>query len=292
MMEDQPVYGAKYATFNLLRGVRSHGGMLTVMAEPDTASRWFDMLLNKSGTTGSDPYTHVYGLNATDPNSYTLDLSFGSQVVRYIGVQASRITPTFQENKMQFEIELSALASFHGREILTISTTTVNLKTDYDANAPAGLVVGDLVSVVKIDGSSRLDTVIDSITDGDTVVLGASAASFAAGDMLVLRPATPSLSLKTPFVWPRTQFYFSDTAANALTASATVSNQTRLEVGSEFSIEHSFEDVEGSKRSGAFDPASLIRTVGRGTLKIKKFFDTADEFKYWNAVTKRSCIMR
>lgn len=293
LMTDMPVYGNKFDNFASLPGQRSHGGSITVMAEPDTAARWWDMLLTKGTTTGANPYTHPFTLASTDPNPYTLDVSYGSQVIRFIGVSASNITPTWQEDKMQYEIELSALSSFNGREVLSIVTTTVNLvSTNNDTTPTAGLVAGDLVSVVKIDGSTRLDTTIASITNGTTVVLGATAAAYAAGDMLVLRPATPSLSTKTPFLWSRTQLFFSDTAANALTASATVGNQTRVEKGSEFSVNHSFEDGEGSKRSGSFDPASLVRTTGGAALKIKKFFDTADEFKYWNALTKRACVIR
>jgi len=37
-MEDQPVAGNRFATFQHLRATRSHGGQITVMAEPNTGS--------------------------------------------------------------------------------------------------------------------------------------------------------------------------------------------------------------------------------------------------------------
>ena len=294
IMEDTPVYGNRFKKFQHLRGSRSHGGNIVVMAEPDTAGYWLDMLLNKSATSGSDPYTHTFGLsNTTNPNSYTLDVSFGSQVVRFFGVQASNFNIAWEDEKMQFEIDVSALGSFYGREILSISGTTVNLKPDYNTDATKGLVASDLVSIVDPDGAvTTLNTTIASITDVDTVEVGASAAAFAVGDMLVLRPATPSLSLKTPFLWGKTQFFFAADDAAAMTASATASNQTRLEPGTELSLMWEFEDDQGSKRSGAFDPASLIRTIGDYAFKLKKFFDTPEDIKAWNALTKKALVMR
>lgn len=286
MIEDNPVYGNKFKDLLLLRGVRSHGGSLTVMAEPDTAGYWFDMLLTKTGTTGSDPYTHTFALsNATNPNFYTLDISYGSQVVRFVGVGASRITPTYKDDEMQFEIDVSALSSFYGREIASVSTNTLTLKTDYDPSPTTGLVVNDLVRIRKADGSV-VDTTVSSLT-ATTVTVASAGSGVANGDMIVLRPATPSLSIKTPFLWPRTEFRFGADASTALSAS-----QTRLEKGTEFVVIHSFEDDNGAMRSGGFDPAALIRTTGDVTFKIKKFFDTADDIKEWNSISKKAVVMR
>lgn len=287
LISDEPVYGNKFKRFQALPGVRSHGGSLTVMAEPNTAGHWLNMLATRTATAGSNPYTHTYGTSTTDPVSYTMDISYVSQVVRFAGVEASKITFGWDGEKMIFDVDVSALKSFSGREILSISTTTVNLTTDYDTNATAGLVAGDLVSVVKADGSSSLSTTISSITDQDTVVLAASAASFAAGDMLVLRPATPALTLLTPFLWAKTQFCFGATASAALSAT-----HTPLEPGSEITLMHDFEEKDGSKRSGSFDPASLNRTTYDIEFKAKKYFDTSADIKAWNAKTKQACVMR
>lgn len=290
LMEDTPIYGNRFKKFQHLRGSRSHGGNITVMAEPNTIGYWLDMLLNKSATSGSNPYTHTFGLsNTTLPNSYTLDISLGSQVVRFWGVQASNINFAWEDQKMQLEIDVSALGSFYGREIASVSTNDITLKTDYDPNPTKGLVASDLVQIQKADGSV-VNTTVSSVTA--TVVTVASAGSgVAAGDMIVLRPASPSLSVLTPFLWGKTHFFFSDTAANAVTASSDTANQTRLEPGTELALMWEFEDNEGSKRSGGFDPASLIRTVGDYSFKVKKYFDKAGDIQNWNALEKQALHM-
>jgi hypothetical protein len=291
IMEDTPVYGNRFKNYQHLKGSRSHGGTITVMAEPDTAGYWLDMLLYKSGTSGSNPYTHSFGLNNDImPNSYTLDIALGGQVVRFMGVQASRLKIGWEDEKMQFEIDVAGLASFYGREIASVSTNAITLKTDYDADPAAGLVVSDLVQIQKADGSV-VNTTVSTIV-GTVVTVASAGSGVAAGDMLVLRPQTQSLSLKTPFLWGKTQFFFAADAATALTNSATASNQTRLESGTEVELMYDFESDEGSKRSGGFDPASLIRTVGDYAFKLKKFFDTAADIKTWNALTKKALVMR
>jgi hypothetical protein len=293
LMTDTPADGNKFKTLQTLQAVRSHGGSVTVMAEPNTAARWFDMLSTKGTTTGAGPYTHPFAASlTTDPNYYTLDLLVGGQSIRYWGVQASKIVVGWQGEKMQLQVDLSALGSFYGREIASIVTTTVTLKTDYDPNVTQGLVANDLVTVIKADGSSRLDTTIASITNGTTVVLGASAAAFAAGDMLVLRMPTPALSLLTPFIWGKTQFFFAQDSATALTNSATSTNQTRLESGTTFELMHEFNSNNGEARSGGFDPASLIRKQYDATFKAKQFLDIPIGIRNWNSIAKQAMLMR
>lgn len=288
LITDTPVYGNKFGLFQNLQGLRSHGGSLTVMAEPNTAAYWHDMLATRTATAGSGPYTHTFGAsNTADPNSYTLDVSYGSQVVRWFGVEASKMTYAWDNQRMQLQLDVSGLGSFPGAEISAVSTTTLTLKTDRDPSPSTGLVANDLVYVVKADGSSRLSTTIASITNGTTVVLGTSAAAYAAGDMLVLRPATPSLSLLTPFLWGKTQFCFGVDASTALSAT-----QTRLDDGTEISLTNAFNNGDGEPRSGGFDPAALARLTYSAEAKIKKFLDTPEEFKYWNAITKRALVMR
>ena len=57
-------------------------------------------------------------------------------------------------------------------------------------------------------------------------------------------------------------------------------------------IIHPFNDKKGEQRSGAFDPASLVRLPPKPTFKIKKFFDTPDDLNTWLNVTKTACVIR
>lgn len=284
----QPVYGSKFKTRTTLRGQRDHQGEITVVAEPNTTAYFLDMLLTKGATTGTNPYTHPYDYSAaTNPNGYTVDLAEGNFVKRFWGVEASALVPEWEDNEMRNKITVSALGSYQGRSITAIATTQVTLDTKYDANPTKGLVVGDLVRVYKASDGSTLDTTISSITNGTTVVLGASAASFAAGDILHLRPATPNFSLLDTFLWARTEFKFGADATAALAAT-----HTPVESGSEWELMHEFNEDAGEKRSGSFDPASLARKGVDATLTVKRFFDTLEDVQRFNDMTKRAVVIR
>lgn len=288
LVEDNPVFGNKFARYGIWQGSRSHRGDVEIMAEPNTIARVVDMLLTKGTTTGAGPFTHPFTLSATtNPNSYTVDISTGNLVSRFWGVEASKISPKFDKNEMHMQVSLSALGSFQGRQITSVATTTLTLDATYDPSPSTGLVANDLVRLWNHTTGATSDFTVASITNGTTVVLNATAAAFGVGDMIYLRPATPSFNNLTPFLWTNTQFCFGATAAAALSAT-----QTRVESGSEWSMLHMFESDAGAQRSGAFDPAALVRTQGDATLKIKKFFDQPSDMQTWEQISKTACVVR
>lgn len=285
--EDNPIAGVRSNPFNQFMGMREHSGQLTVLGEPNTLQYFLDMLLAAGSITGGgDPYTHPFteGLS----NSYTLDLAKGQIVERFWGVQAEALESTWNKNKMELNVDISARGSFLSRQITSISTVTLVLDISYDPNPTTGLVTGDLVRIIKADGSSTLDTTVSSITNGTTVVLAASAAAFAAGDSIVLRPQTPSYSILAPFLWARTQFQFGASASAALSAA-----QLQLETGSKWKISHKFEKKGGSDRSGSFDPASLVRLQTEADLTLKMFFDNPNKLQqYLNVASTNALVIK
>lgn len=292
MVDQTPIFGEKFENFNVIPGMRSHRGEVVVLAEPNTSARLFDMLLTKVSTSGSDPYTHTFELSkTTNPNSYTIDVSTGDTVVRYIGAQASQISPDVQNNEIRWKVSISALKSFGSRQLASTPTGasspyTVVFDTTYDSAPTDGLVADDVVRVRLADGST-IDTTVLSVADGTTITVDDDVTSAAAGDTLTLRPQDVSLNLLGTLLWARTQFRFGATATAALSAT-----QTRVEAGSTYDIMHGFEDEDGSMRSGSFDPAALPRTTGKANVNIKKFFDGDGDLDDAQNLTKSALTVR
>lgn len=291
--EDNPIMGVRSKPFQVFMGMRSHTGGLQVLAEPNTAEYFLDMLLAAGSITGGgDPYTHPFteGLS----NSYTVDLLKGQIVFRFWGVQAEDLAVGFEKDKGVFDLNVSGLGSFSVRKIATVSTTTITLATDYEPIAPnKGLVANDLVRIMSASNpSTTLDTTISSVNaDGITVVLGASAAAFNPGDYIFLRAQTPSYSLLSPILWSRTQFQFATSASAALAQAA--SAQTNIEESTgKWKITHAFDNKEGAHRSGSFDPSSLPRTQTGAMVNIKKFFDTPEDLQRFLSVTGYALVVR
>ena len=295
MMSDEPAYGSKFKRFKNLPGIRAHGGSVQVMAEPNSAASWFKMLMQKGSTTGSGPYTHPYTHGNTNPISYTIDLSLVSHVVRFLGMEASKIGVGWREEEMVFDVDLSGLKSFNSREVSSVSGSgpyTITLKSNGQYDSPTtGLIVGDTIQIYDVSAGSYIDCVVDGLST-TTITVSEDVTAATSGDVLTIKPATPSLSVLTPFLWARTRYTFAVDASTALSNSATASNQTRLEPGTTLNIMHEFDNNEGSKRSGDFDPASLPRKRYDVELDSKVFLDSPDRFRDWSELTKSALVMR
>lgn len=285
--DSTPAMGHRFARHAVRQGLRGHSGSFTVFAEPNTAGYLFDMLLKAGAPTGVGPYTRQYTADLS--SAYTIDILKGEHVFRFIGVEASRIAPSFEANEMRLEVSVSALRSFTTREIASVTGTgpyTITLKTDYDPKPTTGLVVGDLIQIYDVSVNSYIDCEVDALT-GTTITVSEDVSAGAVGDILSIRAQTPSFALRSPFLWSATQFHFGADATAALAAA-----QTRLEEGSTWAIAHNFEDEQGAKRSGALDPAALVRTTADAEFTARSFFDTPADLNRFESVAKRACVIR
>jgi len=279
-----PIVGLKAMRLSTQRGQRDHKGEIVFLGEPNTAGYILDMFLNKVSTSGGSPYTHTFRGNTTNPNSYTVDVARGRSVHRYWGLEAREFEITFDNNRAKFNVGVSALGAFTGAKITNVSTNTLTISSEYDATPTKGLVTSDLVRIFLANGNV-VDTTISSLAATTITVASAGAAS--TGDFITLRPATPTVTLVDYLTWARTEFRFGDTASAALSAT-----QTQVEAGSGYKFMHKLLPDEGAKRSGSFDPVSLIRGRTDVELKTKIFFDTPDEQSRFREQSKRACVVR
>lgn len=287
--EDNPVVGSKWVRHQVLQGLRGHTGSFLVMGEPNTAGYLFDMLMTKGSTTGSNPYTHPFTFpDSGDNNSYTLDLCLGNKhVVRFIGVEAGSITPEWDENKMQLNVTASARKSWYGRSIASVASQVITFDTDYDPSPTDGLVAGDILQIYDVSANAYINCTVDSIDSAVAITVTGTLGAAGAGDFVTLRPQTPSYSVLTPFLWARSEFRFGANAAAALTAT-----HTPLEQGSNWNIMHEFENEEGAKRSGSYDPASLPRLQADAEFTARQFFDDPLKLQEFTDLAKNSVVIR
>jgi hypothetical protein len=293
MLDITPAMGNKFKRQILAAGQRSHKGSFEVMGEPNTAAKFFDMLLTLGSVTGADPYTYPFTLDATtNPKSYTVDISTGNQVFRFFGLEAHEISPAWNSNEMRLNIAASALGSFSTREIATITpgaTNTITFTTTYDSVPNKGLVVGDLIAVTKADGTNINCTILSVNVDGITITCDGTLTTVTIGDIVSLRPNTAMYNnlVTNPFLWSNTKFYFGTNPTTALAATA-----TEVEQSSTWKVSHEFNNDGGELRSGSFDPSSLARKFGDADATIKKFFDSAVEVNNFLAKKARALVIR
>lgn len=296
-VEDNAIIGAKFKNFLTAMGNRSHNGDIEVLGEPNIAGYLADCFATKGTTTGADPYTHPFTFSkTTDPNYYTIDISYVTHVVRFWGCGISDLEPGWENGEMRLKGAVSALKCFAGRELASVPTGTnpytIVFTTTYDPRPTDGLVVGDILQLFDVSLGTYVNFTVASIPDATSITTTTDVTSGAAGDFVTIRPATPSYTLvgatePQPFLWGNTEFRFGATAAAALSAT-----HTPLEEDSGWHLMHEFEDDGGSHRSGSFDPASLPRMQASAEFKAKVYFDTPQELQRYNALEKRAVVCR
>lgn len=284
MQEVNPIIGIRDKVYKLLQGQRTHQGALTVLGEPNVMGYMFDMLLKKGTTSGAGPYTHPYTLGAS--NWYTIDVLKGQIVFRYWGCKATSISPDADENLLNYNTEITAKGEFSVREIDSVATTTITLKTKFDPAPTKGLVAGDKLRIFLANGTT-VDTAIDSITD-TTIVCDDDVSSADDGDWVALRAQEASYTLTSNyFQFARSEFRFADTAANAFSAT-----HKPVQPGASYSISHDLSPDSGELRSGSYDPATLIRTQGGIEANTQMFFDTPEDHGRFLQLDKRALVIR
>ena len=283
------VFGSKAARLLTTPGIRSHGGDITVLAEPTSTALLFDGLLPRTSITslGSGYYQWLFNSKDFTPTgSYTIDISKGVSVSRFAGAQFSEISPSWSDNRQSWKFKVVTLKAFHGAVITGSATTVITLASDNNPAPTELLRTGDAIGIRHAaDGTVEYGTI--SSKTATTVTLGTAPAAATNGDVLFIRPATPTLEDLTPFLWSRTEFRFGADAAAALTAT-----HTPAEDGSEYSITHEFEDDKGAQSSGGFDPSRLVRSKTiDATVKVKEYYESDAEAARYNALPKKALVI-
>jgi hypothetical protein len=246
------------------------------------------MLLALGSSSGSDPYTNPFTLGAS--NSYTLEFAKGRMSQRFFGVQARQISNSYDGNKMQLNIEITALGQFSVAEISTATgtaPTTITLKTNYDQDPTKGLVVNDIMTAYDVSEGTYINFVVDALPSDTTIECSEDVSALDAGDIIFLRPQTPTYSLSVPFTLGATEYRFGATASAALSAS-----QLQVEPDASWTVSHEMLPAEGALRTGSLDPAALPRGVGDVSVNLSRFFDNADDMNRHLTATKRALVIR
>jgi hypothetical protein len=289
LQDQSAAYGSKSEVYAVIPGQRDHKGDITIIGEPNTATFLVDSLLTRGSVTGAGPYTWPFS-HSGNSKTYTLDASLGNIVKRFIGCVTTKLAPSWNKNELQLKATISALASFQGAKIASVSGSgpyTINLDTTYSDQPAKGLVVGDLIRLYDPVAQTTLDATIATIDAALQFVTTSTAVTggYTTG-VLHLRPQTAALNTLQSFLWSNTRFHFGATATAALAAA-----QTQVEQGSNWELVHNVNNDSGEQRSGSADPTSLVRTTVNCGLTIKRFFDTAEDLMAMNLQSKTAVVI-
>ncbi len=282
--------GLRDMVYKVVTGKRTHSGQLTLRAEPNTAAHILSMILSRGNVSGGGPYTWPFTLGPS--GSYTIGIRKGPAEFRYWGVKGSQLQPNLVEgNLLQFQLNVAALGSFTFREVASVSgsgPTVITLKTNYDQVPNKGLVVNDVIEALDVSTGNLLTGTITAVNaNGTQFTVTENLSVLTAGDVVYIKPQTPSISLLGDLLWSRTEFRESDTAANALTAAA----QNVLE-GSNWVLTHEINNDTGEQFAGSADPGAIIHTQGKIELNLSRDLTDGQEQNRFVTKANRAFVIR
>lgn len=204
-----PAVGIRSKMYRQNKGkIQAPSGNIKFTLEPKTLGHFLTAIYGTaasvtSGTVGSTTkFTHVFTetSNAASIPTYTLDfytpdVGTSGTTKRYYGVRFGQLA--FDENNGVFEGSCSVLAA---GAFLTaqIETAAASAATGLTLSQTAGLVATDVL-IVGWGSANEEAVTVSTIPSTTTITCPATTKAHAAGEVVVIKPATPSYSLGRQF---------------------------------------------------------------------------------------------
>lgn len=287
---DRRMKGLDWKSDELLKGSRKIEGDISVLADPDALGHLLNMTYAKGSTTGSgsDGYTHPF--TPGDGKSYSIEISRGSFAQRIYGVRADNLKLEFQDNKLVATASIKALGQFYSASLgaaLSGSVTSLVLSTDYDLRPTDGLVVGDVIRLVKDSGTTDL-TILTINADGKTLTFASESITAAAGNAIFLLAQTPSYGTQ------REPFYF----GNALVGIGATSSAADTAAGSRSTASPCYNFSANLKNNlleapatGYTGPAVLLNQDKEAAVEVSRLYSDPTQFQKWVENVKQAITM-
>jgi hypothetical protein len=289
-MADRRLKGLDWKSDELLKGPRKIEGDLTIYADPDALGHMLNMTYAKGSTSGSagDGYTHPF--TPGDGKSYSLEISRGAFAQRIYGARADNLKIDFQDNKMVATVSVKALGQFYTASLglaLSGSVTTLVFSTDYDLRPTDGLVVNDVIRLVKDSGTVDL-TILTINADGKTITFASTSITAAAGNAIFLLAQTPSYGTQLePFYMGNTLVGVGATSSAADTAAA-----ARTTATPSYNVVTNFKNnLLDAPASGATGPSVLLNQVKEADLELHTLFADPTLYQKWLENVKQAVTM-
>ena len=275
--EDMRMKGLDWAASEIRRGNRNHEGNIVFLADPDMLGHALNMNFLKGSTTGdANGYTHPFTVGT--PDSYTVEIRKGIYAQRFFGVRPEELKLDFAEGQeMQVSMKVKATGQFSVAKLgiaLSGSVTSLTLDDEYDIAPNRGLVVGDVLSLIKDDGST-VDLTLTSVnSNGIGVGFSSTSITAAAGNLCYLKPLTVTQpTLQDPFYLGNILVGLGADTSAADTAAGSQSTATKCYEMS-ITFRNKLFDKNGTNR---MDPVQLIVGSRSGQFKIKQLLEASTQ---------------
>ncbi len=233
------------------------------------------------GTYNAAVYGHVATLPVELTTSYSVQINYAENAIRFFGVRFSGLDALAQkDNIITAGIKCMAQGVFRHAKVTAITASGAGAKTIV-VDQTLGLVATDVIKVYR-PGTGFLDFAsasvkthaVTSVTDALNFVVTNLQTSTAVGDLIVLAPQTATYAIDKEFPWVGgSEVFFG--AAIGSTSSIAAEDFT-------MQIQHGFEARYGAQGSAFSDrfPSAILQKGLEASGSIKLYYQNEDFFRY------------
>lgn len=239
-------------------------------------------------TYAATVYAHVGTLPDSSFTTYTLQINYVDNAIRYMGVRFHGLDAVGQkDNIITAGVKMMAQGQFRHAKVTAIttsgSTKTITVDQTY------GLVDGDTIKIyrpgtgfIDINGSGVKTEAITSVASTTTFTLATLTTSTAVGDLVMLAPQTASYTSGNEFSWIGGSVGYVGAAISSLAEEA-LEDFTFL-VDTEFEERHS---ANGTLVKDQF-PSALLEKGNTGSGTFKAYYNDEDFMRLQRLHTARA----
>jgi len=228
------------------------------------------------GETNNGVYGHQFSSPQTSLPTYTVEIGYLNEAVRYTGVRFNELLINQKENIITADVGMFARAEFkHARASLPVTTGATKTIT---VDQTTGLVAGDTVKLYRPStaafqdfASSGVQTqTIVAVVSETTFTINNLQTAVVAGDLIILSPQTTSYNVANEFTWVGgSAARISDSTMSACLV-ATVENIEDFEVNLQNEVEERHA-ANGANVINRFPASNYLKGV-KGSGKLHKVY--------------------
>lgn len=234
------------------------------------------------GTYNASVYGHVATLPVELVSSYSVQINYAENAIRYFGVRFTGLDALAQkDNVITAGIKCMAQGVFRHAKVTAITSAGAGAKT-ITVDQTLGLVATDTIKVWRPSTGAFLDFVsaavkthtVTSVTDALNFVVTNLETALAVDDLIMLAPQTATYSVDKEFPWVGGSEVFFGAAIGSTTSIAAEDFTMQ--------ISHGFEARYGAQGSAFSDrfPSAILQKGLEGGGSIKLYYRNEDFFRY------------
>lgn len=160
------------------------------------------------GLYNASAYAHVGTMPKNSLTTYTLQINYSENAIRYMGTRFHGIEMSQEDNIMTASVKVMSQSAFRHAKVTAITSSGAGAKT-LTMDQTLGLVAGDSIKLYRpstgvfqdFSAASTKTHTVATVASTTTITVTNLQTATAVGDLIMLAPQTASFTIGNEYVW-------------------------------------------------------------------------------------------